>query len=208
MYLLRNKAMTLPFREALIHFVKEYLNHLMADFLYSVKLSLEQIALATSLDEKSDAELQIQFVENRLDEVQALIVEERYEEVAETIQEYEEQVSQTLETIKEVSDQNRFLAYDLAARLDGILAEQKSILVILSQNAPESISLNISRVWVVSEVFALTAEDIANFVPPPLAPPPTDAFEPVPTRTPRPSPTLAPTQPPAPTPTKEPTSKF
>ena len=110
------------------------------DDLYSVKITLEQIALATSLDEKNDAELQIQFVENRLDEVQALMVEERYEEVAETIQEYEEQVSQTLEAIKEVSDQNRFLAYDLAARLDGILAEQKSILAVLSQNAPDSVA--------------------------------------------------------------------
>ena len=50
------------------------------DDLYSIKLTLEQIALATSLDEENDAELQIQFVENRLTEVQALIVEERYEE--------------------------------------------------------------------------------------------------------------------------------
>lgn len=171
------------------------------DNLYSVKLTLEQIALATSLDEENDAELQIQFVENRLIEVRALIVEKRYEEVAETIQEYEEQVSETLETIKEVSDQNRFLAYDLAARLDGILAEQRNILAVLSQNAPESIGLNISRVWVVSEVVKLTAEDIANFVPPPPAPPPTATSTRVPTRTPRPSPTLAPTQPPAPTPT-------
>jgi hypothetical protein len=172
------------------------------DGLYSVKISLEQIALATSLDEKNDAELQIQFVENRLSEVQALIVEERYEEVAETIQDYEQQVSQTLETIKEVSDQNRFLAYDLAARLDGILAEQRNILSVLSQNAPESIGLNITRVWVVSELVKLTAEDFANFVPPPPAPPPTATAQPVPTRTPRPSPTPAPTQPPAPTPTK------
>lgn len=171
------------------------------DGLYSVKLTLEQIALATSLDEENDAELQIQFVENRLSEVQALIVEERYEEVAETIQEYEEQVSETLETIKEVSDQNRFLAYDLAARLDGILAEQKSILAVLSQNAPESIGLNITRVWVVSEVVKLTAQDIANIVPPPPAPPPTATPVPLPTRTPRPSPTPAPTQPPEPTPT-------
>jgi hypothetical protein len=181
------------------------------DDLYSIKLTLEQIALATSLDEENDAELQIQFVENRLSEVQALIVEERYEEVAETIQDYEEQVSETLETIKEVSGQNRFLAYDLAARLDGILAEQRSILTILSQNAPESIGMNITRVWVVSEVVKLTAEDIANFVPPPPpAPPPTATSTRVPTRTPRPSPTLAPTQPPAPTSTntsKPPTKK-
>ncbi len=173
------------------------------DDLYSVKLTLEQIALATSLDEKSDAELQIQYVENRLTEVQSLIVEERYEEIAETIQEYQEQVSKTLETIKTVSDQDRFLAYKLAAKLEGILDEQKIILAVLSANAPESVGLNISiRVLFSSEVVKLTAENFANILPPPPVAPPTAVPTAAPTRTPRPSPTLAPTQPPAPTPTK------
>ncbi len=164
------------------------------DDLYSVKRTLEQIALATSLDEKNDAELQIQFVENRGSEVQALIVEERYEEVAETIQDYEEQVSKTLEIIMDVSDQDRFLAYDLAAQLDGLLTEQKTILAVLSKNAPDSVGLNIARVWLISNIVELTAKDFANFVPPPPAVPPTIAPTAAPTNTPRPTPTLAPTQ--------------
>ncbi len=174
------------------------------DDLYSVKLTLEQIALATSLDEKNDAELQIQYVENRLTEVQALIIEERYEEIAETIQEYQEQVSKTLETIKTVSDQDRFLAYKLAAQLEGILDEQKIILAVLSANAPESVGLNIStRVLVHSLIVKnLAAENFANILPPRPVAPPTAIPTATPTRTPRPSPTLAPTQPPAPTPTK------
>jgi hypothetical protein len=174
------------------------------DDLYSVKLTLEQIALATSLDEKNDAELQIQYVENRLTEVQALIIEERYEEIAETIQEYQEQVSKTLETIKTVSDQDRFLAYKLAAQLEGILDEQKIILAILSANAPESVGLNISyRVLIHADIVKkLAAENFANILPPPPFAPPTAVPTATPTRTPRPSPTLAPTQPPAPTPTK------
>ena len=172
------------------------------DDLYSVKLTLEQIALATSLDEKNDAELQIQFVENRLAEVQALIVEERYEEVAETIEETTEQVSETLEAIKVVSDDNRFLAFDLAAQLEGLLDEQISILEVLRQNAPESVGMNITRVWIVTEVVKLTADEIANFVPPPPSAPSGAASTAAPTNTPRPRPTLAPTQPPAPTPTK------
>ena len=142
------------------------------DTLYSVKLTLEQIALATSLDDKSDAELQIQFVENRLTEVQALIVEERYDEVVETIQESTEQISKTLEIIQSVREENRFLAADLASQLDGILVKQRSILAVLSQNAPETINANIYRVWIVSEVVKLTVNDIAGIVPPPPAPPP------------------------------------
>ncbi len=154
------------------------------DTLYSVKLTLEQIALATSLDDKSDAELQIQFVENRLTEVQALIVEERYDEVVETIQESTEQISKTLEIIQSVREENRFLAADLASQLDGILVKQRSILAVLSQNAPETINANIYRVWIVSEVVKLTVNDIAGIVPPPPAPPPTDVPTIAPTTTP------------------------
>lgn len=176
------------------------------DDLYTVKRTLEQIALATSLDEVNDAELQIQFVENRLSEVQALIVEERYEEVAESIDEYEEQVSKTLEIINTVSDQDRFLAYDLAVQLDGILAEQKSILAVLSKNTPDSVGFNVThRLWTVSEIVKLNAEELAIFVPPPPSDQPTAVPTSAPTRTPRPTPTLAPTQRPflpSPTPTK------
>jgi hypothetical protein len=172
------------------------------DDLYAVKLTLEQIALATSLDEKSDAELQIQMVENRLTEVQALIVEERYDEIADTIQESTEQISKTLEIIQTVREEDRFLAADLAAQLDGLLSEQKIILSVLTQNAPANVSANFIRVWAVSEIVRITVSDIASIVPPPPAPPPTAVPRVAPTSTPRPRPTLAPTQPPAPTPTK------
>ncbi len=158
------------------------------DGLYSIKLTLEQIAMATSLDEKSDAELSIQMVENRLTEVQTLIVEERYEEVAETIQESTEQISKTLEIIKNVNEEDRFLAYDLAAQLDGILGEQKVIISVLTRNAPDSITNSFFRVWAVSEVVKLTAENIANIIPPPPADPPTAIPTVAPTSTPRPRP--------------------
>jgi len=176
------------------------------DDLYSVKLTLEQIALATSLDEKNDAELQIQYVEKRLTEVQTLIIEERYEEVTETIEEYQEQVGKTVESIKTVSAQDRFLAIELAAQLEGILTEQNNILALLRANAPESASLNILniqyRVLFHSEIVKrLAAENFSNFVPPAPAPRATAVPTATPTRTPRPSPTPAPTQPPAPTPT-------
>jgi len=141
-------------------------------------------------------------VENRLTEVQALIVEERYDEVAETIQESTEQISKTLEIIQIVREEDRFLAADLAAQLDGLLSEQKIILSVLTRNAPGNVSANFIRVWAVSEIVKITVSDIASIVPPPPAPPPTAVPRVAPTSTPRPRPTLAPTQPPAPTPTK------
>ncbi|MCJ7535144.1 MAG: DUF5667 domain-containing protein, partial [Anaerolineales bacterium] len=172
------------------------------DDLYSVKRTLEQIALAASLDDKGDAKLSIQMVENRLTEAQTLISEQSYEEVAETIQDSTDQISKTLEIIQTVGEDDRFLARDLASQLDGILAEQKTILLVLSQNAPDTISANVYRVWFASEVVKLTVKNIAGIVHPPPAPPPTAVPTVAPTSTPRPIPTLAPTHPPAPTPTK------
>lgn len=169
------------------------------DDLYSIKLTLEQIALATSLDDKSDAELQIQMVENRFSELQSLIVEQRYDEVVESVQESAVQVSKTLEIIQKVSEEDNFLAIDLAMQLDGILKQQTYVLSVLSRNAPSNVSPNFYRVWVASELVKKTVSDIAGVVPPAPAPPPTAIPTVAPTSTSRPKPTLAPTQPPAPT---------
>ena len=180
------------------------------DNLYSIKRTLEQIALATSIEEQNDAELQIQFVENRLSEVQSLIIAGRYEEVADTLEDTEEQVYDTLEKIEVVSEQNRFLARDLAVQLDELLATQRTILEALTQNSPFHLSFQIARVVVVSEIVKLTAEEFSIFVPPTSTPPPTRVPTRVPTRTPRPTPTPAPTQvpiQPSPTPTTKPTKE-
>lgn len=164
------------------------------DDLYSVKRTLEQIALATSLDEKNDAELQIQFVEKRLTEMQALIVEERYEEVAETIKEYEEEVSKTLTLLKNVYDEDRFLAIELAVELETLLSEQNKILSILKRNAPIAIDLSLTRLWATTEIVGLTTKEFTDFIPSPLSIPPTVEPTVPPTRTPRPTPTSAPTE--------------
>jgi hypothetical protein len=178
------------------------------DNLYTVKRTLEQLALATSLEEQNDAELQIQFVENRLSEVKALIIEGRFDEVSETLKDTEEQVYETLELIEIVSDENEFLAQELAIQLDELLAGQRTILEALTRNSPFYLTVQIARVVVFSEIAKLTAEEFAVFIPPTSTPPPTPLPTRAPTRTPRPTPTAAPTQQPIqPSPTNEPTKK-
>jgi hypothetical protein len=178
------------------------------DDLYPVKRTLEKIALAASIDEKNDAQLNIQMAENRLTELQTLMVAQSYDEVAETINESTDQISKAVESIQTVNEQDSFLATELAAQLSGILAEKKSIFQALIQNAPSNVSANFSRVWVASEIAKLNfrVADITSIVPPPPQPPPTLVPTVAPTSTPRPRPTLAPTQPPAPTatPTRKP----
>jgi hypothetical protein len=172
------------------------------DNLYSVKLTLEQIALAASLDEKKDAELSIQMVENRLTEIKSLIVEQRYDEVVATIEESTEQISKTVELIQTVDEQDSLFAAGLANELNGILNMQEGILKVLARNTPRLVQANLLKGLAVSEVARINVANIANIVPPPPAPPPTAVPTATKTSTPRPRPTLAPTQPPAPTPTK------
>lgn len=174
------------------------------DDLYSVKITLEQIALAASIDEKNDAELQIQMVENRFTEMRTLIVTQNFDEVPETIQESTKQISKAVESIKTVNEQDSFLATELAGQLSGILEEQKSILEILVRSTPSNVSANFYKVWAASDIAKLNfrVADITSIVPPPPQPPPSLVPTVAPTSTPKPRPTLAPTQPPAPTATR------
>jgi len=176
------------------------------DTLYPVKRTLEQIALAASIDEKNDAQLQIQMVENRFTEMRTLIVAQNFNEVPETIQESTKQISEAVKSIQTVNEQDSFSAAELAAQLSGILAEQQSILEVLVRSTPSNVSANFYRFWAASDFAKLRVADITSIVPPPPQPPPTLVPTVAPTSTPRPRPTLAPTQPPAPTatPTRKP----
>src|SRR3990170_4412385 len=179
------------------------------DNLYAVKLTLEQLALATSLDQASDAKLQIQFVEERLEEVRALIFEGRYEQVARTVHDYEDHINKTIELIGAVSEQDKSQARQLALELETILSQHRLILIALRINAPDSIYSAISQVLMAAEQAESMAKEFSVLIPPtptPVRPTSTPVPSPVPTNTPRPTPTLAPTERPLPTEPEEPTS--
>jgi hypothetical protein len=61
-------------------------NSLPGDPLYAIKQNLEQIALATSLNEDQDAQLRLQFVEERLSEIKQLILVGREDDFAQAIE--------------------------------------------------------------------------------------------------------------------------
>ena len=180
------------------------------DNLYAVKRTLEQLALTTSLDQASDAELQLLYAKERFEEIRTLMFEGRYEDVASTVHDYQDHINKTIELIGAVSEQDAVQARQLALELETILAQHKLILAALSINAPDSIFSAISQVLVAAEMAESMAEEFSVLIPPsptPFRPTSTPVPSPVPSDTPRPTPTLAPTERPLPTePEEEPTS--
>jgi hypothetical protein len=179
--------------------------------LYGVKRTLEGLALATSLDEANDAELQIRFVEERLSEFRALIADERYPEATATLIEYEQQLNQafaSLENLKE-RDFNRFKL--LAKQLGLITADYQSIFASMTNTIPPSFGQALRQAIRISNNAEEKTQVFADLAPPTPTPvyysptplPPTAT----PPRTPRATPTLPPTQPVEPTaePTDAPT---
>ena len=177
------------------------------DNLYAIKRTLEQIALTTSIDQASEAKLQIHYAEERLKEVRALIFEGRYEEVASTVEDYEDHINKSIELINAVSNQDVVQAHNLALELESILSQHRLILAALKINAPESIFSALSTVFMATNIAESMAKEFSVFIPPtptPFRPTSTLVPSPVPSNTPRPSPTPAPTDRPLPTNTEVP----
>ena len=188
-------------------------NALPGDSLYNTKLILEEFALATSLDEASDAQLHLHFTRRRLVEVNKLLVERRYEQMDETVTAYEAQVRETLKTITDLAITDQVQARRLAFEFQMILSEQGPILNKLGETVPISIYPVVSRAVGVSQSGKEAALGLSqppgNVPDPGNTPLPTStrtAFPPS-TSTPRATPTSAPTFTSVPTqvpPTEEP----
>jgi hypothetical protein len=177
------------------------------DGLYSTKLIMEDLALATSVDETNDAQLRIHFVQRRLVEVNKLLVERRYDKVDETVTAYTDQVNETIESINQVAQNDSVTAQKLALELESVLNQQAPILQSLQKTAPISIHPMISKAVNVSETGKQAVQGMSRTVPlqstsvlaATRTPFPTRTPTPFPTRTPRPTPTSAPTLTSAPT---------
>ena len=168
------------------------------DQLYGVKRTLEGLALATSLDKATDAELQIRFVEERLAEVTALIVNEQYEEATATLLEYEEQLDQAFASLENLKDKDINRAKRLASQLEMITVSYRSILAALADTIPSSFQEALTRAIIVSNIAENRTQVFAYIAPPTptpvfFSPTPLPATA-TPPRTARPTPTLPPTE--------------
>jgi hypothetical protein len=127
------------------------LNWLPGDFGYPVKPAMEEIALLVSPGAANDARLHIQFAHRRLMEVQALVLENRYDQIPATVANFDRHVDRAVRAVDRVARQDRPQAQDLALDLQGVLSKQTPLVVLLTGFTPEGARADFQRVLSISE---------------------------------------------------------
>jgi hypothetical protein len=121
------------------------------DTLYPIKISIENAELALTPGSLGDARLHVEFAQRRLSEVQSLVLDGKYEYIAQTVTDFEYQVSQAVNNLKTAANQNGFLAKALATSLQETLAGQAKLVAILAGIAPPEAKLEMERALQISQ---------------------------------------------------------
>jgi hypothetical protein len=121
------------------------------DTLYPIKISIENAELALTPGSLGDARLHVEFAQRRLSEVQSLVLEGKYEYIAQTVTNFEFQVSQAIYYLKTAADQNGFLVKALATSLQETLAGQAKLVALLAKIAPPEAKLDLERALQISQ---------------------------------------------------------
>ena len=133
--------------------------------LYSMKLAVEDLSLAVTLPVAGDARLHIQFAERRLIEIQALLIEERYDEIGPVAGAYKEQIRLALKDINSFAVTEPQMASQVASLLENALAVHAESLAILSEDAPQPAQAALQYVILVSEQGGQAAHEFMLLAP-------------------------------------------
>jgi cytoskeletal protein CcmA (bactofilin family) len=115
------------------------------DRLYPIKTSMEQTRSSFSRDAGDRAELYIEFAGRRLEEIELLIVEGRFRNVAPTTLEFEMHVQNALLEIDTVAAQDPERAAQLLARITQSLVRYANALSLMVDDVPDSVRAEMLR---------------------------------------------------------------
>jgi hypothetical protein len=180
------------------------------DQLYPLKISIEKVNLAMAFSEARRSQLNINFAGRRLEEIQRLVAENRFEHLGSTIDKFQAQAEQASLPLETLQNTDALQAKALASELKDVIDQKAEVLPELAQDVPQEAQEEIARLIVLTEDVRDEAERIENKplaratpvagLPPraeaPVPPRPTDTK--AATLTPAPSATLAPTTTPSP----------
>jgi hypothetical protein len=109
------------------------------DVLYPVKMTLEQTRLSLARSAAVRAQLQLEFAERRLGEVEGLIAEGRYQQVSTATVEYEEYIKNALAELDLVAEMDPAQATEIMLQITQSLARYARTLTGMMSNVPEPV---------------------------------------------------------------------
>ena len=135
------------------------------DALYPVKTGLEQTRVALARDAYSEAQLYLQFAQRRLDEINALIQEGRFDDIATAAQEFEAYTNKAIAALQVVMagdpDRAAMLSQQVSAALVGYAQALKGVWVSVPETVKPAVEKAISASQN-NEGFPLSGDDNAN----------------------------------------------
>ena len=107
------------------------------DALYPVKMTLEQTRLSLSRDAANRAQLQLEFAERRLEEIEALIAEGRYQNISAATLEFQTYINNALAETDTISKSDPARAAELVLQISDSLSRFAHALSAMASNVPE-----------------------------------------------------------------------
>ena len=120
------------------------------DGVYLVKLLVEDMQLALTFDPVDQAKLRIDFAQERSNEIQELILEDRYEQIPISAVDFLSQVYQANQLLKIVEINDRASAAILSEKLNVIIDDQYTILNLLMDVVPAHARSAIEQAMIVA----------------------------------------------------------
>lgn len=130
------------------------------DVPYPIKYSVESVALVVTLDPQKEAQLHIQFAKRRLLEMQALLIEGRYEQIPNTVLNFEGHVRQAILEVGGLAKSDPQEARRLALDLRQVLEAQTRLVALLADFAPPDARLQCKRVAAVAQLGEAAADQV------------------------------------------------
>lgn len=109
------------------------------DALYRLKTGLEEARLRLADDAAAQAELHLEFAERRLDELERLIDQRRYDDIGEAARALEHNIQQATEAFQIASQGDEQRAADLAVRLSQALSRYADALSRMMALVPDAV---------------------------------------------------------------------
>ena len=130
------------------------------DQLYPVKIALEQIELAVTPGAAGSTRLHLTFADQRLVEVQSLVMQGRFQNVTQAAENFERHMASALEGLDRLAEQDRAQAVELAASLEETLSGQLPMISILAEIAPPEWRPNFDRLQMTSQDALSAAHEV------------------------------------------------